>query len=397
MNWIPTTINLALLSAGVALAIPSIILLAECAASWLPRRRPTAKPSAARPSIAVLIPAHNESLTISATLAAATLQLAPNDRILVVADNCTDDTAHLARLAGTDVLERFDTVNRGKGFALAAGIEHLRRLGPPDVLLLLDADVAPPPAAIQTLANAAHLSGQPVQAIYLLHADQKPTPKSVVSELAFITKNLVRPLGLHNLGQPVLLTGTGIALPWPVLASVDLASGDLVEDMKLGLDLLRAGHPPALCPDVVIRGSLPDSTRTAFTQRTRWEHGHLSVIKRFVPALLADALRLRPGALAIALDLLVPPLALLVGLLVGLAAISLGWAWMSSRWVSFAVAVGSLFVVGCAVALAWLRGGRHLPLWNLLAVPFYVLWKIPMYLRFFAGRKQSTWVRTDRV
>lgn len=396
MEAITHICNSVLIASGMALLFIAIVLLAECIASWIPVLR-KAHGGGALPNFAVLIPAHNESATLGSTLAATLQQVRPGDRVLVVADNCSDDTAQIARAAGADVLERTDPVNRGKGFALAAGIARLTELGAPSVLILLDADVAPPAGALATLAQAASNSSRPVQAIYLLHAADHQSAKAVVSELAFITKNLVRPTGLHKLGQPVLLTGTGIALPWNVLSSVDLASGDLVEDMKLGLDLLQAGHPPMLCPEVVIRGSLPDSTRTAFTQRTRWEHGHLSVIQRFVPSLFRAALRGRKGALAISLDLLVPPLALLVGLILVHLAAAATWALFGGGIWPAAVSLSALVAVAIAVGLSWLRAGRHLPIWKLAAVPFYILWKVPMYLRFFAGRKQSTWVRTDRT
>lgn len=391
------TINILFVIASAALLLPALVLLLECVASLLPRRALAAPSNTAIPPFAVLIPAHNESATLGTTLAATLQQVRPGDRVLVVADNCTDDTALIARAAGADVLERTDPVNRGKGFALAAGIARLSQLGAPAVLILLDADVAPPAGALATLAQAASRSSRPVQAIYLLHAADHQSAKAVVSELAFITKNLVRPLGLHNLRQPVLLTGTGIALPWNVLDSVDLASGDLVEDMKLGLDLLQAGHPPLLCPEVVIRGSLPDSSRTAFTQRTRWEHGHLSVIQRFVPSLIGTALRGRKGALAIGMDLLVPPLALLVGLIVVHLVAAATWVWFGGGTWPLRLSTLALLAVAIAVAIAWLRAGQHLPIWKLAAIPFYILWKLPMYMRFFAGRKQSTWVRTDRT
>ena len=82
------------------------------------------------PEFIVLIPAHNESGTIRDTLLNLKKHMPRYGKILVVADNCTDDTASEARCLDVDVIERNDHVNRGKGFALNYGIEvhHLRLL-----------------------------------------------------------------------------------------------------------------------------------------------------------------------------------------------------------------------------------------------------------------------------
>ena len=79
-------------------------------------------------------------------------QLEPGDRLLVVADNCTDHTAAVARAAGAEVLERRDAERRGKGYALAAGVDTLRA-GPPDVVVIVDADCRPAAGAIDRLVR----------------------------------------------------------------------------------------------------------------------------------------------------------------------------------------------------------------------------------------------------
>lgn len=407
--------------AGVALLVPSLVLLVECLAACLPARADRlggVEASVRRGRLAVLIPAHNESSTLPATLAATLPQLSPGDRVLVVADNCTDDTARRARDAGAEVFERSDEARRGKGYALAAGVSQLAAhpQGPPDVIVFLDADVPPPPGAIPTLAQRAMQTNRPVQAVYLLTAPATPTARDVVSELAFLVKNHVRPLGLHKLGRPVHLTGTGIAVPWEAISRVHLASGDLVEDMKLGLDLLRAGFPPRLCPDVRLVGELPIDRASAYTQRTRWEQGHLSIIRRYAWPLLRDGLR--PGGpaatpsadlLALGLDLLVPPLALLTAMIgaVALATVVVAAAWVPTASVPYPVSMAwaaaamlpialAASAVATAVAVAYVGFARHLPLRSLLAVPVYVAWKLPLYARALLGRAETRWVRTSR-
>lgn len=226
----------------------------------------------------------------------------------------------------------------------------------------------------------------------------EPQAKDAVSAFAFTVKNLVRPLGLWQWGQPCLLTGTGMAFPWAVVRGVDLASGEIVEDMKLGLDLAIAGHSPQFCGAGLVLGRLPSGEAAATSQRTRWEHGHLQMLQRYVPPLLGAAVRqVRFDLLAIALELAIPPLSLLVMLWVGVAALTLvltllGWVYV---WplVGIAIAGGLLLI---SILGAWAKFGREdLPLQTLLSIPLYILWKIPLYFKFLR-KPEAEWVRTER-
>src|SRR5262249_44966332 len=159
---------------------------------------------------------------------------------------------------------------------------------------------------------------------------------------AFKFKNLVRPLGLARLGFPCLLTGTGMAFPWQTLRDVKLASGNIVEDMQMGLDLAAAGHPPRLCSDARVSGDLPGSEQAAVGQRKRWEHGHLQTLFTQVPRLTAAAVRRgKPSLFGLALELSVPPLSLLFLLWAVVLAAAIGlWELGGSPWPGVVLAGG---------------------------------------------------------
>ncbi|MEO1590948.1 MAG: glycosyltransferase, partial [Cyanobacteria bacterium J06632_22] len=222
-----------------------------------------------------------------------------------------------------------------------------------------------------------------------------PSSRQLVSFLAIRVKNWVRPLGLQRLGQPCLLTGTGMAFPWAALQSVPLASGNLVEDMQLGLDLTLAGYPPLLCPEARVLGQQPHSAQAETTQRTRWEHGHLRTLG-LVPHLLWSGLRRRRlGLIALALDLSVPPLALLAMLWTATAGLTMLFALISGLWgpALISITAGGLFTM--AVLIAWGGFARDISLMQLLAVPLYLLWKVPLYFKFVTS-PQVSWIRTER-
>ncbi|MBV6625391.1 MAG: glycosyltransferase family 2 protein [Rivularia sp. (in: Bacteria)] len=344
----------------------------------------------------VLIPAHNEELVIRSTLEDLKAKLNNSQDIVVIADNCTDATAEIARSTGVKVIERKNPNLRGKGYALDYGLNYLESQ-PPDVVVFVDADCLVAKDAVERVAQKALATGKPVQATYLIAKSNNPSPKALISAFAFKVKNLVRPYGLSQLGQPCLLTGTGMAFPWEVINSVDIASGDIVEDMKLGFDLSLAGYPAVFCPQSNVTGYLPQEVQAARGQRTRWEHGHLQTLLTYVPLLSKEAVKQRRLDLLVsALDLCVPPLSLLVIAWLGMTIFSLITSLLLGIWLPTIILglAGSLLFV--AIISAWAKFGRSdLPLFQLLSVPFYILWKIPLYFQFLVKR-QKAWVRTQR-
>jgi cellulose synthase/poly-beta-1,6-N-acetylglucosamine synthase-like glycosyltransferase len=386
----------AVLAVGLSIAVGVFALQIVAHALGRGRRSgPAVDAPAERPSLAILVPAHNEEGGIEAALRGALRQLSPRDRLLVVADNCSDATAAVARAAGAEVVERFSDL-RGKGFALAHGVEHLRA-DPPSAVVILDADCDLAPGALDALSEALHTHGRPVQALYLMLAPDDAGLARRLAQFAWRVRNWARPGGWRRLGMPCQLMGTGMAFTWDMLRDAPLANASIVEDMKLGIDLAVGGRAPVFCEQALVTSRFPETSAATSTQRTRWEHGHLEMILREVPALLRGALARRDGLLlGMALDLAVPPLALLVGLL-GLDVLLalIGWAIGGSGAMALA-ASGLLAIFVLAVLLAWSTCGRDIVrLSELLAVPWYVLAKVPLYLRFIF-RRQRDWVRTDR-
>ena len=349
-------------------------------------------------SWAVLIPAHNEEQVVANTLkpllkGAGSL----GGRILVVADNCSDGTADLCRQMGVEVVERVSPTKRGKGYALQFGLDHLAQ-HPPDVVVILDADCTVAAAGVAELAAVSIKSGLPIQSAYLMHAKDGASVSAKVSEFAWLVKTLVRPTGWGRLTGQCQLLGSGMAFPWPVLSRFNLASGHLVEDLRLTADLVRSGVGVRFYPRVRVDSFFPTSTASRSVQSRRWEHGHLGMIATEVPALLAHALRTRNGSsLALALDMLVPPLSLLVLLVLLIAAMEWVLAVFSHDALWFAEwATFLLILIAGAVVRAWSRWGRGiLSPTELLQIPRFVLTKLRIYGRFVFKREKD-WTRSDR-
>jgi cellulose synthase/poly-beta-1,6-N-acetylglucosamine synthase-like glycosyltransferase len=377
------------------LAVPSLIFFVECVASL----SLGAGGSVARPegfSVVVLVPAHDEEEGVGPTVLGVRSQLASDDRVLVVADNCSDETAARAEAAGAEVIERFDADRRGKGYALAHGFAHLAAAHP-DVVVILDADCRLTPGSIDALIQRVSETGRPAQADYVFSPADR-SPLSMISSLATLVKNGVRPRGLRRLGQPCQLTGTGMALPWAAIAAAPELEGNIVEDLAMGAELALLGYEPILCVEAGARSVLPTNRKASTQQRRRWEHGHIATLLQYGPRLISTGMRSRRlGPVALGADLMVPPLSLLVGLLVLVVALSGAVAWFGGPVLPLQISGAAFGLVCVGVGLAWLRYGRQtVPLRYLLMAPLYILWKVPLYLSFLLGRRERQWKRTER-
>jgi cellulose synthase/poly-beta-1,6-N-acetylglucosamine synthase-like glycosyltransferase len=351
-----------------------------------------------RPSIAVIVPAHNESSGILPTLADLRAQLRHSDRLIVVADNCSDDTAAVAASAGAEVVLRDDLTRVGKGYALARGLDHLRPR-PPEIVVMVDADCRVANEAIDRLAATCSATGRPAQALYLMVAAKGSPPGLRVAAFAWRVKNWVRPQGLMALGLPCQLTGSGMAFPWHLIRSVDLASAQIVEDLKLGLDLARAGSAPVFCSAATITSEFPTSTVGIQTQRLRWEHGHMAMLVRYVPRLIitsiADA---NINLFCLALDLAVPPISLLIVMILSIIFLGLASSLIGVSWLPLAIGIASLLIFALSIFVSWYKFGREVITYSdLLQLPRYMLGKTPIYREILIRKSPLNWVRTDRT
>ena len=395
-------VDVILLLLAALLAVPTGVLAVEVTASLRARNRsrPTLPPAPdPRPTVGVVIPAHNEQAVLGQTLGALLPQLSAADRVVVVADNCDDDTAGVARGAGAICIERSDARRRGKGFALDAGVRALQD-NPPDIVLFTDADVGVGAGAVDELVRQVQQTGRPAQGEYLMDTPAQARSVDLVSRFAFTLKNKVRPLGLWQLGLPCPLFGAGMAFPWKTIATAPLASGDLVEDMRLGIDLCRQGQAPLFCPDAKFRSILPGELIDADAQRRRWEHGHMNVF-RDIPALLLGGVRRFDGrTVAMALDHLVQPLTILCAELLLVLVAAVVWWLTRGGTLSAAAAIVAAAGVGAmafSLFLAWAAHMRgQIPPKALLGLPRYLVSRARNQGRWLFSR-QREWVRTPRA
>jgi glycosyltransferase involved in cell wall biosynthesis len=375
------------------LLVLSGFLLLEVLSSF--QRREHERGSPDRGPVSVIMPAHNEAAGIARSIAEVKKQLRKRDELVVVADNCTDDTAAIAKGAAAVVLERNDMTRRGKGYALQFALDHLQT-DPPAAVAFVDADCRLSDGLIDRIARVAIAEKQPVQALYMMETPDEAGVKGRVSAFAWAFMNKARQSGLDYVAGVTRLTGSGMAMPWTLASTLNVASGEIVEDLALTITLTELGAPPLLLQDVVVTSDLPSSDAAATKQHARWEHGSLRLaLSKAGPLLFRSVYKGDWRAAMLALDIAIPPLTLFLAVIGG----TLGLAFLTGlfgHWPAFQFAFLATIAAGSAVFLGWFGHGREiLPASDFRGVVEYALSKVGVY---GAEARQSTksWTRTDR-
>lgn len=389
--------ELALLLLGVPVLAWALYLGALSVLSWPPA--PPVAPSPPTLRFDFVVPAHNESLGIAATVKSLQEVDYPRElfRVVVVADNCTDDTAARARQAGALVLERRHAELRGKGYALAHAFERCLAEGA-DAVVVVDADTLVSKNLLSAFAARLVAGNVAVQAHYGV---QNPNAswRTRLMRIALSMFHQVRSLGRERLKVSAGLRGNGMCFRTSLLREVPHDAYSLVEDLEYGIRLGRRGFRVAYAFEAEGLGEMVSGEAASRSQRHRWEWGRAQMLRQHGWPLLRDALAQRSALLFdLAMDVLVPPLSRVVGLAVlgAVASVVLTIFTGPGLWASSAFGL-ALFALGLYVFAGWLHSGTGLRgLLDLALAPAYVAWKVVLVFQRPKGQKKTEWVRTTR-
>ena len=255
LGWVLVAINIAVLPYF-------LLLLGTAAAALLARRKPV---PAGEPvsRFLVVIPAHDEEVGIAATVASCRAADYPESlfRVIVIADNCTDRTASVARDAGATVVERFDEAKKSKGYAIEYLIARLVESGEfeaLDAFVLVDADTTIDAGLLRRF-DAGLRSGQDWIQCYYTVANPDQSWRTRLMTYAFSLFNGVLPLGQDVLGVGAGLRGNGMCFSTRGLRRRPFSSYGLVEDMEFSWVIRLDGEKIAFEPDARVHGAMVGS------------------------------------------------------------------------------------------------------------------------------------------
>jgi cellulose synthase/poly-beta-1,6-N-acetylglucosamine synthase-like glycosyltransferase len=350
-----------------------------------------------RRRFAVLVPAHNEQAVIGRLLTSLNQLDYAKDRfdVCVVADNCDDSTAKIARSAGARVYERFTTDERAKGFALRWLLDSIEREGRTyDAFVIVDADSILASNFLQAMNARLAAGARVVQAYYsVLNAQQSAVAGLRYAALAAV--HYLRPLGRSAFGWSCGLKGNGMCFEAGILQEFPWHWFTLAEDVEFHLALVERGISVNFAPETWVKADMPITLQQSATQNSRWERGRLQLIRLHVPRLLLEGLRDR-NLLQIdaALEQLIPPLSVPFAL----GAISIPASWLTGAPLLTLTALACLvgYAVYLVAALALVSAPLRIYL-TLGMAPLYIVWKVGLYARSMVGGRSNAWVRTARL
>lgn len=376
---------------GAGATFPGTLeLMLVTAGGLLPARRP-GRASIVLRRMAVVVPAHDEEKNVARTVESLREARHPCPvEILVIADNCSDDTARVAREAGATVIERDDPDNRGKGYALELAFERLFYAYPDlDAVMVVDADTSVAPNFFEACASWFSAGADAVQCRYTVRNADEST-RTRLMNVALMAFNVLRPRGRSRFGLSAGILGNGFGLSRACLERVPYGARSVVEDLEHHLELVRDGMRVDFVDDAWVKADFPVGERGADTQRARWEGGRFRMVREHAPRLLGDIVRGRVRMAEPLLELLLMPLAMHVGVL----GVTLFVPFLPTQ---LAAAFG-LSVVGAHVGAALLVGRAEAgDLLALLRAPMYVAWKLKLLPKIAdAARTDQEWVRTAR-
>jgi cellulose synthase/poly-beta-1,6-N-acetylglucosamine synthase-like glycosyltransferase len=377
---------------AAATAPLALELLALTAASLLPERGHRRRIHPVAPvtplALTVVVPAHDEHLLISRCIHSLLADLPLGSSVLVVAHNCTDNTAEVSAASGAEVLALNDDGYQGKGAALRAGLQHAAAHGA-RVLAVVDADSVIAPGFSAAIAEALLEGAEAFQARYVVQGGEGEA-SSRLTALGFLGFNVIRPRGRSRLGLSAGIFGNGFGFLSSVLERVPYEASSLVEDLEYHLRLVDAGIRVAFLNNATVASEMPHAPAAVLSQRARWEGGRLRIARIWLPRLLRQVLAGSLSLLEPALELACLPLASEVVLLAGCLLLPVPWLRI------YALAAFAVILVHVARAAAEGHGW-----WNavrtLLSVPRYIVWKLTILPRTLASsRRNAAWIRTTR-
>ena len=230
-----------------------------------------------------IIPAHNEESVIKNLVESLKKQNYPKESydIYVIADNCTDNTAQIAKEAGAIVYERFDTMHKTKGAALKWFLaQKIEEDAPYDAFCIFDADNIVD-VNFFTAMNKKLCQGETVVQGY--RDIKNPTDSWITAGYAIFywTMNRFYHLARYNIGLSPLINGTGFMVRFDQIKPEGWNTKTLTEDIEFSLKQIIKGRKLGWARDAIVYDEQPVGFKQSWSQRSRWTVGHIQCMEEY--------------------------------------------------------------------------------------------------------------------
>ena len=371
---------------------------------WIRRKEKLAKNFPIKNKFAILIAAHNEEKVIASAVRSIKSVDYPEDMydIYVIADNCDDNTANIAKNEGAKVYERFDEEKRGKGYSLEWMFERLFETGIEyDAVCILDADNLVSPNFFLEM-NKRLCQGHKVVQGYLDSKNPNDSWVSANYSIAYWISNRLFQLPRYYLGLNCALGGTGFVMSMDVLKEIGWGATCLTEDLEFSLKLVQKNMKVSWSHEAIAYDEKPLKLSQSFRQRKRWMQGHCNCASRYLLPLLKKGLKEKdPVALDAALYLIQPftivasGIDLLRNCIVGLFNFDIS-SLCTVNTLMFICLVLIVTYINIVFVIVEGKFSKKVGFYFLL-FPFYSLTWIPIIIAGFIDRNKKEWAHTEHT
>ena len=254
-------------------------------------KKPDVLPDAEPKKLAILIAARNESAVIHNLLNSLNNQDYPKEfyQIFLVADNCTDNTAEIARELGATVYERFNQVEKGKGYAVDYLIKSIERdfgVDFYDAYIIFDADNVVEPNYL-TEINKTFSQGYDVVTTYRNASNYGASWRAAGQGMYFIRDSRVLNLARMRIGSNTFVAGTGFLFSrelckryggWPFHCLTE--DGEFT--MHNAVNEIKCGY----CNSAMFYDEQATKIKDSWNQQLRWCKGGLQIFRKYLPQLI---------------------------------------------------------------------------------------------------------------
>lgn len=373
---------------------------------WVKHKEPNALKFQPKKKFALLIAAHNEELVIAHIIDSLKMQNYPKSLydIFVIADNCNDKTASIARKHGAIVFNRVNAIERGKGYALEwmfSKIFNMKRKY--DVISVFDADNLVSSNYLFEMNNQLCKGHKVVQG----YIDSKNPFDSWITcsySIAFWLANRIFQLPRYYLGLCCGLCGTGFCIDVEVLKKIGWGATCLTEDLEFTMKLALNGMKVAWAHDAVVYDEKPLTLKQSWSQRKRWMQGHADCAAKFLLPLFRKAFKEKDlVSFDCAVYLFQPIRFIFIGLITIMLWIqtvfpqspfyNLKYIFPAEIWYIFVLLQ---FFYGPTIVLAENKFNFKVLL-GFIIYPFYCLTWVPITIQGFLSKNNKDWNHTEHT
>jgi cellulose synthase/poly-beta-1,6-N-acetylglucosamine synthase-like glycosyltransferase len=394
-------------SLGVILQIPAwgmfFYYITISFAGWFRRKEPNANGFPLKHRFALIIPSHNEEKVVGKIVVNLKSLQYPSElyEIFVIADNCTDSTARVARELGATVMERFDNIRKGKGYSLEWMFAQLFQMETHyDAVCIFDADNLASPNFLTEMNKQLSMGHKVVQG-YLDSKNPFDSWISANNSIAFWIGNRMFQLPRYYLGLSNVLGGTGMMIATDVLKQIGWGATCLTEDLEFTIKVALQGMKVYWSHDAIAYDEKPLTLQQSIQQRMRWMQGQADCIARFFWPLTKQAIKKKD---MVAFDLaayLIQPLivvvnflCLVMGIFIMIVAPQVAVAGTTPDML-YLFFMGLLYINVIFLILEKRYSLKILAFF--LTFPFYNLTWAPIIMKGFMNRNKKEWSHTPHT